>query len=630
MLIVSSSSEDEASYQQELLDRAFDGTRSENTATGHRVLVLSVVDPTSGGQIIGHVHTWKSALPRAREQGVDLVELLRSGRGRIAVYHNGGKGERASPITQGLGNSRGAQSLVGSVRCADGSEIELELLLAVVLQTSSLARTGIAGVIDTYWTSQLIFDTRDPEDMPRTGAPFEKFIVEVNRDRVTAKQLHDFGTALLRKDGTIVKFFGNKQFGRQIEQGGWEVVEDRRADWSGPEYELGFDFGSFRMQADLHLALVDFYDRDDLWRKVEQRGSLEPADARDLDPHVVQPLVALLGGISDPASLPASLPEPAELRERARELDRDGRAELLEPHVAALREALSQESRESLAMARAEGVEEMLGFYVMHRDCAFFRDPARTVGSVRFGAESHWLTYRRPIDMANEKLLMLADLADCVQEILPDGLLASRPADGESRGRAVDFRRLRGISEEQVARFRVGDALVSLSREQVAKGTEVQGVYVKASVIQGECLLLPGSRIEGSVLHHASGRIVAETSYVESVTATELKAWRSFVHKVVSTRALEANAEVVSDAFRVGLEDVNFPPGQTRMRVPIGYDAQARVEVLSGARVTRDEVTKTEGKRYTLAEVRQWPTRRPDDDAVEARLREGALQEMRG
>lgn len=628
VLILSSSTEDEASHQQRLLERAFDDVRTENSATGRRVLIFSLIDPTEGGQVIGQVYTWKQALARARALGVDLDGLLEAGRVRVAIYHNGGKGERASPITQGLGNSRGAQSLVGTIRGASGLELEQELLLSVVLQTSCLAQTGDADSIDTYWASQLIFDGRAPEDMPRTRAPLEKFVVEVDRQSVTAKQLHDFGTALLRRDGTVSTFYGNRQFGRQNERGEWEVVEERRGEWDAPGCELSFDFGSFRMRLDMHLALMEFYDLADLWGKVDRDGRLERSDARDIDPHVIQPLVALLGGITRRGTLPSSPPPAAELRERTSGLEGPDRDRLLEPFVDELRAALGPETREALARARPEGVKEMLAFFLLNRDRSFFMDPSRVVGSIRFAPGSYWFTYRRPIDIGNEKFLMLADLTGSVQELLADGRLGKKAAHEEARTLAADARRLRGIPPEGIARYRVGETEVSLGPEELSAGVEVEGVHVRASVIQGHCHLLPGSRVVESVLNHVSGRIDAEASYLDSVTVPELVARRSVVHKVIDIASLEAEADVVSDAFREGLEDAGFPQGQVRMRVEIGYDPRARVPDAGGSLVASDEVRRTQGGKYTFAEIRRWPGRRSRGEAVESRLREEALRRI--
>ena len=617
VLIVSSSTEDEARYQQELLERAFAGIRTDNAAAGQRVSIVSVVDPTEGGQVIGHVFTWKQALEQAKRQALELDELLKKGDIRVAIYHNGGKGERASPLTQGLGNSRGAQRLVGTVRSAAGEELEQELLLSVVLQTSFLAQTCGGSAVDTYWTSQLLFDTRAPESSPRTGAPLEKFIVQVDRQSVRPKELHDFGTALLRKDGSIVTFYRNRQFGRRNSRGRWEVVEERRADWDDPSYDFGFDFGSFRTRVDLHLALMEFYDSPELWEQVAKTGRDDRKDARDFDPDVVQPLVAILKGIDSAKELPRSLPAAESLRDRVRGLDRKERDRVLSESVPLLSDALPREVHASLE--KSKGGREILYFYLLHRDRPFFEVPGRVVGSMRFGAGSYWFTYRRPIDIGNEKFLMLGDMTGRVQEICLDGSLDERGADENDRALAADARRLRGIEDGALARFHVGDREVTVAREDLANGVEVDGVYVNGSVIQGRCRLLPGSRVVDSVLNHVVGRVDAEACYLESVTVTDLVARRSVVHKLVDTKAIRAEGEIVSDAFRKGLDDPGFPPGQVRLRAPVGYDPQSKVDGVSN-----DEITTTEGGGYTFAEVRAWPSRRRENDALESQLRTAA------
>ncbi|MBN1442135.1 MAG: hypothetical protein JXA90_05460, partial [Planctomycetes bacterium] len=524
VIVVSSSTADEALHQQELLERALGPLRSPAPELGGRVLVLSVVDPTEGGQLIGQVYTWKEAARAARRQGIDLDRLLEERRIRVAVYHNGGKGERASPLTQGLGNSRGAQRLVGDLETADGQTLEQELLLSVVVQTSALAVTCEPGSVDTFWTSQLMFSDRPPGELPRSGAPIEKYIVAADRRRITARQLHDFGTALLAPDGIIRRFFGNKQFARCGRSGEWEIIEERRAEWDVPGYDFGFDFGSYRARGDLHRAMVEFYDRPHLWEQVEREGRIDSSQARDIDPHFTQPLAALLEGIAELREVPASLPPPADLRQRAAGAPAAERAAILDSAVGALRSALPSASRTALDRCSPRGARDVLEFFVLYRDRPFLGDPSRVIGSIRFGAGSLWITFRRPIDIANDKLALLAGLTEAVPELAPDNSFARRAPDAERIRWADDGRRLRGIGVEAAARFRVGDRECSLNGDEVFRGCDVAGVFVKGSLIRGRTRLLPGSRIIDSVLNHVEGEIHAECCYLEGVTARRVSA----------------------------------------------------------------------------------------------------------
>lgn len=614
VVIVSSSTRDEAAYQQSLLERAFGAIRTTNGDLGHRVMVLSVDDPTEGGQLLGQAFTWLRAVERASEAGYDLESLVRRGSVRTAIYHNGGKGERASPLTQGLGNSRGSQNLAGTVKLSDGSQSELELLLAVVLQTSSLAVTNDGSAIDTFWTSQLLFDTKPTEKTAPSGLPLEKYVVRVANEQVTPKQMHDFGTALLRSDGSVETFFGNKQFGRRDKSGEWEFVEERRSDWDVDGFQLAFDFGSFRTRVDLHFDLMHYYDRNEAWSEVARQGFVSRSRARDIDPHFLQPLVAILRALKrsktsiDPAT-------HVGLRELG------GEESMLEARIADLHTSLAKVAGESFGKTDPVGLRDALGFYLLFGDRPYFADFDAVVGSILFESDAYWLTFRRPIDVGNEKLSMITDVTGFRQEIAANGELITREANAADRLFSSDMRLLRGIEESAVCRFRVGDSEFTLSAEEVKTGAEIAEVFVKGSVIAGNTVLLPGSRIEDSVLDNVVGRVDARHSYIESTSACEISATSSVVHKCIDPGRLEARAEVVSDAFREGIRDEGFPQGQTRLRAPIGYDPQAKVKRPDGSTVSHDEVTRTEGGSLTFAEVRTWPSVRSRNDAIESKIR---------
>ncbi|MEM7235877.1 MAG: hypothetical protein AAF517_27160, partial [Planctomycetota bacterium] len=294
VLIVSSSTPEESESQQALLERAYGSIETTNLAVGRRVVILSVTDPTESGQLLGQSYTWLRARERASERGLDLDALLVEGSARIAIYHNGGRGERASPITQGLGNSRGAQRLVGSIRNARDEDLRLELLLAVTLQTSLFARSNDGRSVDTFWTSQLIFDRTLEPKATAPGAAIQKFVVSVDRELVEPQSLHDFGTALIDSTGCIESFFRNKVFAARDENGEFQILEDKRAEWNREDTELAFDFGSFRTQGTLHLDLVAFYARQDTWKLAERGGRIPKSACRDIDPHFVQPFVDVL------------------------------------------------------------------------------------------------------------------------------------------------------------------------------------------------------------------------------------------------------------------------------------------------------------------------------------------------
>jgi len=121
---------------------------------------------------------------------------MKDGKVKVGIFHNGGKGERATPITPSLGNSRGAQRLVGGIVNSENLEIEAELLLAVVMNSSAFAQTNDARRVDTYWTSQIAFGTVDFGTIARSNSPYDKFIVEMKKNSdgspdATPKQLFE-------------------------------------------------------------------------------------------------------------------------------------------------------------------------------------------------------------------------------------------------------------------------------------------------------------------------------------------------------------------------------------------------------------------------------------------------------
>lgn len=129
IIIISSTTREEADCQQQMFEKAFAGSSKKNRQAP---LILSVLDSTEGGQLIGGVYTWLKAEEKMREQHPELIEgyqnlmdYIRKNNCKVAAYHNGGRGERFSPLTQSLGNSRGAQKLVGTITNAQKKKLNL-------------------------------------------------------------------------------------------------------------------------------------------------------------------------------------------------------------------------------------------------------------------------------------------------------------------------------------------------------------------------------------------------------------------------------------------------------------------------------------------------------------------------
>ena len=207
--IIASSTEDEAAAKQKVFDALFDGLHTES---GRPVMVLSVSigSATTAGQTLGLGYAWRQAKRLAKGRGIsDLSEEVRSGRLKVVMLPDAGMAERFSPMTQGLGNSRGRQKLVGTCTNACGRVFDLELIIAVALNVAPFSATNPGGRVDVFWTSQLTFGTIPHFEIRRRNAPFDKFIVFLDRSIFAShtstnqqtRYLYEFGTAMMDKNG---------------------------------------------------------------------------------------------------------------------------------------------------------------------------------------------------------------------------------------------------------------------------------------------------------------------------------------------------------------------------------------------------------------------------------------------
>jgi len=639
IIIVSSSTSDEAEYQQKMLERAFDGVATPNGTLKNKVCVLSVLDESEGGQIIGQVNTWvrardafkawatKNGLPAADS---DIDALFKAGKIKISVYHNGGKGERASPATQSLGNSRGAQKLVGTVTNPKGQKVDIELIPAVVLTTAELATSNDGSRIDTYWGNQISFGTIAPAQIERTNAQFDKFVIKIPKNP-KMKDIHDYGTADIDTAGRVKRFIANKTLAKKDPVTGKFVPDPKyKADLDAllASPNAAFDFGPFSMSRDMHYAFIDYWTNvRKILDKMKDNKGRSPI-SRDIEPAFVQIIVPLVNGFE--GRLIPQLPEVAVLDGVAPE----AKWGLLDNAAINLIDNMADEYRPALerlykkdANSRA-AVLETVEFFIRYRE--LFKDLGKIVGTIDLGEASHWFPYKRLLDMANEKFLMLSDIIGTNIELEVDGSLVTTPLDkeGQDAVRAADARALRGIKDAAVAVFIVAGQQVVLSAEEVRKGVEKEGVYVKGSIIQGNCELKPGSRIVNSVINDSQGLIIAENSYVDSSTVPALTAMNSIFYRAIDEGAVKADREIVADAYRAEdsmgrtqINDDRFAVGHTRMRAPVGYDPKPAKEALEKMPVKMADNIKFGDNRYSFQEIRDMECNRSRNDAIEAQAR---------
>lgn len=666
VIIVSSTSQEEADYQRDVLERAFAGTQTDNDLLGNHVCILSVYnDLTEGGQLPGHLNTWIKAREEfskwARERGLpetSLDSLSDEEKIKVAVYHNSGLGSRSSPVPQSLG-SRGVQKLVGQVTNRRGESFDLELVLAVVLETSALASSNDGSRKDGFWVNQVAFGTTDFSNLERSNYHFDKFSIEVPADP-RKKDLFDYGTAKIASDGKIEKFLPNKTIAKQnATTGEFEVVEHalygELMDAVNAKDRAGvFDYGSFSMSNQMHNALLEYW--------VYTRGIIDQIRrdvdtvSRDVDPAMVAVLVPIVNALMDrniTEEAPKLIDLSMDLSVTAPEFSQ--RESLLSVAYKDVLEIMKKtdpgkefaETLEAYYHARPdnrryvlEAIDFML-FDLAREGGIFFAEPysgvvsGRVVGHIDMGAESHWWPYKRLLDMGNEKFVMLNDLLVSAdpekkvtrQELGPDGeFMVNPPITHDTRLEAEDARRMRGISSDRVAEFIVDGRKVTLSADQVRRGwRDVENdIEIRGSVISGETILLPGSRIIDSVVNDSQGQIIAESSYIETTTAPRISAERSIIVKAVGLAAgedvLKADREIVADAFRRWIElderDDRFADHHTRMRAPIGYDPKGEV---------RNDKVRFDDNRFAFQVLRERPGDRFDNEAIERELRSREL-----
>ncbi len=578
IMMISSTTEEEALYQQRIFEKIFAGTSKKD---GRTPIILSVVDSTDGGQLIGAVYTWIKAEEMMRKKHAELMsgyknlfDYIKSSKAKVAAYHNGGRGERCSPLTQSLGNSRGAQKLVGSIKNVQNEEIELEVLLGVVLQCSSFATSNNGTHIDTFWTSQIAFGSHPHDRLQRSNYKIDKFLVGFDKDYLIPQNFADFGTAALTKAGRMVAFYGNKRFAsRKGSQYAIDVSKLEKELLSKGD-KVAYDFGSFSCSIEMWSLFVDFWKKKEIFELMNS-GQLRSKIKRDIDPHFIQPFIRLLYGINDLADrkvIDNQLPDPANLISQS-ELDIarekfDTIIKKTSPHAHVyIWEDIHNEPDDKKKAEGAIYMHEVMDFYLLYRQSPVFIDLHKIFGFIDLGNETQWFRYRRPIDIMNEKFEMLTDLIGKKIEVQLNGSVQEYEANQALLHRCREARLMRGIKDEEIAKFSVGDKVIILTYEEMKSGKLVEGVFVKNSIIQN-CDLSIGSIIINSVVNHVTGKVVANHSYLESSTFPLCQSMTSVIHEVIDINQIQADREVVSDVYKSTLS----PPYHGRMRAPIGYD----------------------------------------------------------
>ena len=679
VIIVASSTPGEVRSKGKVLERVCEGLETD---------VYSVLSPI-GGQVIGQVVALEEARDRRLEgMHIDLREEMQANNKTIVVFHDAGMAGRFALLAQSLG-ARGRQALVGTFTDAESRRTDAELFTMGLINAMDFALTNNGGRTDTFWLSQIVASGISHARVIRTNAPYDKFVVPIDwslPEEALLPLLYQFGTAIADGQGTIIGFHGNRGYGpvRKRKDGAgyeWNPENKKIREDLQRAPQAYFDFGSFSMSHTMMLALWEFWtqkiDEDNdgnpiteggkpvyIIEKLRTKGEFnEKKWKRDIDPHFTKPLVFLLRAISDVnlgrrlrqiLADPNIIPTPHEL----------WNSSPLKRHVA-LRRAVTQireaiDARYRIEMGeidvKAKTIEEeralqevtdVIEFYLLYRNNSDIFpetdvDEPRVVGPISLGEDPLWLTYRTPIDVANEKLLMLTNSKNGrLIQIGEDGEVGSERLTLDEEGSiAVDaqlVRRTKGIEANRVCDFWVNGKHIVLSIDQVSGGKPivVEGVRIHNAIIQNGTILEPGSEIIDSVVDRSCGLIKARSSYVEGSTAPIIEAEGSIIYNVIDSIAVKAEKEIVADAYRPDIHDDRFmivQEGQTRMRAPITYDPKPSKETLAAQRPEDrkyDEVC-FDDNRYAFGEkdintdevgIRGMVCDRSKDKAIENRIR---------
>ena len=642
IIIISSTTQEEADYQQQMLEKAFAGTFNQE---GRRPIILSIVDSTEGGQLIGSVYTWLKAEEMMREKYADimggyqdLIDYVKSNTRKVAAFHNGGKGERCSPLTQSLSNSRGSQKLVGSIKNAQREELELDVILGVVLQCSSFAATNNGTHIDTFWTSQIAFGSNLHDLLVRSNFGLDKFLVGFDKSNLSAQNILDFGTAALTKKGRITAFYGNKRFALRKDNQYIVDAEKIEKELLGKGDRVAYDFGSFSVSFDMWQLLVDYWKKKNVFEPMIARGAHTQVK-RDIDPHFIQPFIRFLYGMNDLAdrnAIEEKLPPPSNL------ITQTDLNVALQNFDIIMNETMPQSrlyiwediNNETDPKKKAEAIacmNEVMEFFLLYRQTSTFADPEKVFGFIDLGDDTQWFRYRRPIDIMNEKFEMLTDLIGRKIETQLHGSVQECEARETFFQRSSEARLMRGITDNEISKFTVDGKTVTMTFSELKDGKTVEDVYVKNSIVRNSDLTR-GSSIVNSVVNHVTGMVIANNSYLESSTSPLIEARTSVVHQVIDIKQIKAHCEVVSDVYKSKV----IPAYHGRMRAPIGYDAKGmpiykivgkaengtliysdefdetiryfveRIPYdLRGAKEYSDKTARTEDGRFTFEEIRE-------------------------
>jgi hypothetical protein len=412
------------------------------------------------------------------------------------------------------------------------------------------------------------------EGVPPAQGMITKFTTVARRQDITARNLADLGMYLAK--GTIA--VKNMPKGKISVKDALNMLEQG--------YSLAFSCGSHRTDRDFLYYLEKYYGKtiyetrftDEFSRKKVQREA----------PDLIQPLLLLVEGLVEIGNPQGSgLDTPAQIK------------------LALLGTSIYN------ALFASPAAEEVIDMYLGYREQ--FPAERSWVGIYDIGSPVYWWRHRRPAELYQEKMQMIADMTGAWMEIDEKGSISEVSATDDRSAEARAMRQFRGIEGTPVANSRLGGVWVDengeyqtpsgeikrITVDDVKKGVEIGGVVLKSSIVQYSDIA--AGTIDASVINETAieNKIDVTKSYIERSHIGDAKGEYGFAYNVLAGKTIEVVRIAVADVFRPDIEDDRYEKGQTRVWASFGVDGK------------RDGNAYLEGEgyknAYTFNQLREFP-----------------------
>ena len=149
---------------------------------------------------------------------------------------------------------------------------------------------------------------------------------------------------------------------------------------------------------------------------------------------------------------------------------------------------------------------------------------ANAMGTVNVGSDVLWWRHRRPAELYEEAMRMLADMTGKSIRIDEEGLIHKKEAteqDQKDAGRIRAFKMITApIMDSQIGNVFINkngirsDTGKPVTFEDVRRGIKIDGIPIKDSIVL-HSQLDRGSQLKGSLVYHAEGLLNLVDAYVQ-------------------------------------------------------------------------------------------------------------------